>query len=97
MALQNTSTGEYLKIDSLQISDGNAHSISYSKYASLEHRESGDTEFLHKKIGTVNSGALQTELAKNANSTKSIIDNFKTAGYKAIASDSFDFSTWESV
>lgn len=97
MALQNTSTGEYLKIDSLQISDGSMHSISYSKYASLAHRESGDTEFLHKQTGSVNSGALQTELAKNANSTKSILDNFKTAGYKAIKLDSFEFSDWESV
>jgi len=94
MALQNTSTGEYLKIDSLQISDGSTHSISYSKYASLEHRESGDTEFLHKQTGSVNSGALQTELGKPADTTKSILDNFKTAGYAAIKADTFEFSTW---
>lgn len=97
MAMQNPETGEYLKIDSLQISDGSMHSISYSKYASLEHRTSGDTEFLHKQTGSVNSGALQTELEKPADTTKSILDNFKTAGYKAIVADSFDFSTWESV
>lgn len=95
MALQNPATGEYLKITSIQLGDWS--SINYDIYANLEHRENGDTEFLHKKTGTVNSGALQAELAKNANSTKSIIDNFKTAGYKAIVADSFDFSAWESV
>lgn len=94
MALQNTTTGEYLKIDSLQISDGNAHSISYSKYASLEHRTNGDTDFLHKQTGSVNSGALQVELGKPADQTKTILDNFKTAGYAAIKADTFDFSTW---
>lgn len=95
MALQNPTTGEYLKITSIQL--GEWSSINYDIYANLEHRGNGDTEFLHKKIGTVNSGALQTELEKNAASTKSITDNLKTAGYKAIKLDSFEFSDWESV
>lgn len=92
MALQNTATGEYLKITSIQL--GEWSSINYHIYANLEHRENGDTEFLHKQTGSVNSGALQTELNKNAASTKSIMDNFKTAGYPAIKADTFDFSTW---
>lgn len=96
MALQNPTTGEYLRIDSINLNDS-TNSISYSKYASLEHRTTGDTDFLHKQNGTVNSGALQTELEKNAASTKSITDNLKTAGYKAIKLDSFEFSDWESV
>lgn len=97
MALQNTETGEYLKIDSLQIADNSKHSISYSKYANIEHRESGDTDFLHKQTGSVNSGHLQTELAKKSNADLSILDNFKTAGYNAIKADTFEFSNWSDV
>ena len=93
MALISTN-GEYLRITNISLQDGYVNNVSYDIFQSKEHRTSGDTEFLHKKTGSVNSGALQTELDKTGDSKKSIVDNFKVASYTAIKNDTFDFSNW---
>ena len=93
MALTGTN-GEYLRIESITIDADYICSVNYKIYASQAHRNSGDTDFLHSKMGNVNSGALQTKLALNANSSMSIIDNLKTQSYEAIKADTFEISTW---
>ena len=94
MALKNPTTNEYLRIERVTFDGEYCSNVDYKIYANEAHRESGDTDFLHSKSGSVNSGALQAEFAKKANPELSIIDNIKTAAYNAIKADTFEISNW---
>ena len=95
MAFKNPSTGEYLRIERVTFDGEYCSNVDYRTYANQTHRESGDTDFLHSKLGSVNSGLLQIEFAKMANPELSIIDNIKTAAYNAIKADTFEISNWQ--
>lgn len=86
--------GEYLRIESIIIDSNYVCNVNYKIYANIQHRQTGDTEFLHSKFGNVNSGALQIKLNENADNTLSIINNLKKASYEAIKQDNFEFSNW---
>lgn len=95
MALTNPATGEYLRIEGLALSENSVSQINYSIYANAAHRQSGDTEFLKRKSGFADSGHVADNFASIADSTLSIENNIKTAGYLAIKADNFEFSAWE--
>ena len=86
--------GEYLRIINISLQDGYVNNVSYDIFANEAQRTAGLTEFEVKRSGSVNSGALQTELDKMGDVTRSIVDNFKVASYNAIKNDTFDFSNW---
>ena len=93
MALIGTN-GEYLRIENIHIDTDYVCTVSYKIYANSNHRQSGDTEFLKSRYGTVNSGILQIKLSENADPLLSIINNLKKQGYESIKADNFEFSSW---
>ena len=93
MALQGPNN-EYLRIESINIDTDYVCTVSYKIYANLEHRQNGDTQFLHSRFGSVNSGILQTMLNSVADNSLTIINNIKKASYEAIKQDNFEISTW---
>jgi len=86
--------GRYLRIDRCFLNSEFISDIHYKIYVNKAHRENGDTEFMRAIDGHLNNGALQDELNSIADNSKSIIDNFKTAGYAAIKADNLEFSNW---
>jgi len=95
MALINPIDNRYLRIVSISVDSNFICTANYEIYTSREHRLNvQDYPYYIVQSGHLNSGALQTELAKVANKDISIIDNFKKAAYVAIHNDNFEFSNW---
>ena len=96
MALINSADNRYLRIVSINVDSNFICTANYEIYVNKEHRLNVQNyPYYVVQNGHLNSGALQTELAKNADNSLSILDNFKKAAYIAIHNDNFEFSTWE--
>jgi len=97
MALINPNTNEYLRIKSITVDSDYVCSVNYAIYASKEQRLNPESYpyLLIRDNLHLNSGALQVEITKLADSKTSIMDNFKKAAYIAIHNDNFEFSGWD--
>lgn len=95
MALINPQTGQYAKVNRVTTDSNFICTADMEIYVNKEHRLNPSNYPQYMVLSShINNGALQTELTKTADSSLSIIDNFKKATYAAIKADNFELSSW---